>query len=130
MPLDALDQELDPYSRQVTQAFDRVHVTATAPDGRPVGQGSGVIFTPDGYVLTNSHVVAKAARLRAGLSDGQSFAATLIGEDAATDIAVLRLAGTGLPLAIRLASPAPLRPGSSVRWDALCERRRAGCWTA
>src|ERR1700733_16322414 len=85
MPLDGLDQELDPYSTQVTQAFDRVgpavvHVVAFAKDGRPAGQGSGVIFTPDGYVLTNSHVVAKATRLSASLTDGQSFDATLIGD--------------------------------------------------
>ena len=63
-----LNQELDPYSAQVVRAFDRVgpavvHVMAFAKDGRPAGQGSGVIFTPDGYVLTNSHVVANAARL-------------------------------------------------------------------
>src|SRR6202012_1932329 len=102
MPLDALSEELDPYSAQVVQAFDRVgpavvHVMAFAKDGRPAGQGSGVIFTPDGYVLTNSHVVAKAARLTASLTDGQSFEATRIGDDPVTDIAVLRLAGTGLP---------------------------------
>lgn len=81
MPLDMMDQELDPYSLQVTRAFDRVgpavvHVVALGPDGRPAGQGSGVIFTPDGYVLTNSHVVARAARLRAMLSDGRSHCLT------------------------------------------------------
>lgn len=102
MPLDALSQELDPYSSQVVNAFDSVgpavvHVTALTRDGRPAGQGSGVIFTPDGYVLTNSHVVANAARLHAGLTDGQSYDATLIGDDPATDIAVLRLADTALP---------------------------------
>ena len=102
MPLDVLDQELDPYSAQVVQAFDRVgpavvHVTAFAKGGRPAGQGSGVIFTPDGYVLTNSHVVAGSVRLNASLTDGRSFDATLVGEDAATDTAVLRLSGFGLP---------------------------------
>jgi S1-C subfamily serine protease len=102
MPLDGLDQELDPYSAQVVQAFDRVgpavaHVMAYGKDGRPAGQGSGVIYTPDGYLLTNSHVVAGAARLTASLTDGQDFEATRIGDDPATDIAVLRLSGTGLP---------------------------------
>src|ERR1700744_68635 len=118
MPLDALSEELDPYSAQVMQAFDRVgpavvHVMAFARDGRPAGQGSGVIFTPDGYVLTNSHVVAKAARLAGSPTAGQSFDATLIGDDPATDIAVLRLSGAGLPHA-ELGESAGLRVGQLV----------------
>jgi S1-C subfamily serine protease len=118
MPLDGSYQELDPYSEQVVRAFDRVgpavvHVMAFAKDGRPAGQGSGVIFTPDGYVLTNSHVVANAARLAASLTDGQSFDATLIGDDPATDIAVLRLSGAGLPHA-ELGESAGLRVGQMV----------------
>jgi S1-C subfamily serine protease len=118
MPLDGFNQELDPYSTQVVQAFDRVgpavvHVMAFAKDSRPAGQGSGVIFTPDGYVLTNSHVVAKATRPSASLTDGQSFDATLIGDDPATDIAVLRLSGTGLPHA-ELGASAALKVGQLV----------------
>jgi S1-C subfamily serine protease len=118
MPLDALSQELDPYSAQVMHAFDSVgpavvHVTAFTKDGRPAGQGSGVIFTPDGYVLTNSHVVGGAARLQASLTDGQSFEAALVGDDPATDIAVLRLSGAGLPHA-ELGVSASLRVGQMV----------------
>jgi S1-C subfamily serine protease len=118
MPLDALDQDLDPYSAQVAHAFDCVgpavvHVTGINRDGRPVGQGSGVIFTPDGYVLTNSHVVDKAHRLQASLTDGQSYEATLIGSDPATDIAVLRLSGSSLPHA-ELGVSATLRVGQLV----------------
>ncbi|MDR3532971.1 MAG: trypsin-like peptidase domain-containing protein [Rhodopila sp.] len=118
MPLDALNQELDPYSAQVVHAFDRVgpavvHVTAFAKDGRGAGQGSGVIFTPDGYVLTDSHVVGDAARLHASLTDGQSFEATLVGDDPATDTAVLRLSGTGLPHA-ELGASASLKVGQLV----------------
>jgi S1-C subfamily serine protease len=118
MPLDALNQDLDPYSTLVVHAFDRVgpavvHVTAFTKDGRPAGQGSGVIFTPDGYVLTNSHVVAKAARLQASLTDGLSFDAALVGDDPATDIAVLRLSGTGHPHA-ELGVSAALRVGQLV----------------
>jgi S1-C subfamily serine protease len=118
MPLDALSQELDPYSQQVVHAFDSVgpavvHVTAFAKDGRPAGQGSGVIFTPDGYVLTNSHVVANATQLRATLTDGQSFEAALAGDDPATDIAVLRLSGAGLPHA-GLGASGSLRVGQLV----------------
>ena len=118
MPLDMLDQELDPYSLQVTRAFDRVgpavvHVMAFGPNGRPTEQGSGVVFTPDGYVLTNSHVVARAARLRAMLTDGQDVGATLVGDDPVTDIAVLRLEGTGFPHA-ELGISAGLRVGQLV----------------
>jgi S1-C subfamily serine protease len=118
MPLDALNQDLDPYSAQVVHAFDRVgpavvHVVAFSQDGRPAGQGSGVIFTPDGYVLTNSHVVARAHRLQASLTDGQTFEAALVGSDPATDIAVLRLSGAGLPHA-ELGVSASLRVGQLV----------------
>jgi S1-C subfamily serine protease len=106
MPLDTTGvvppDELDPYSAQIVNAFERVgpavvHVVAFGADGKPRGQGSGVLFTPDGYVLTNSHVVAGAARLRASFTDGQVLDAALVGEDADTDTAVLRLAGNGLP---------------------------------
>jgi S1-C subfamily serine protease len=106
MPLDATGalppDELDPYSAQIVNAFERVgpavvHVMAFGAEGKPRGQGSGVIFTPDGYALTNSHVVAGAARLRASFTDGQVLDATLVGEDPDTDTAVLRLSGNGLP---------------------------------
>ncbi len=113
-PLD----ELDPYSAQVVNAFERVgpavvHVIAFGPEGKPKGQGSGVVFTPDGYVLTNAHVVAGAMKLRASTMDGQAFDAALVGEDADTDTAVLRLSGNGLPHA-ELGRSATLRVGQLV----------------
>ena len=122
MPFDANGapppDELDPYSAQVANAFDRVgpavvHVIAFGADGKPQGQGSGVIFTPDGYVLTNAHVVGGAARLRASFTDGQAMDAALVGEDADTDTAVLRLSGNGLPHA-ELGRSATLRVGQLV----------------
>ena len=100
MPLDAITG-LDPYSELVMHAFDRVgpsvvHVTCAAEDGRPAGQGSGAIFTPDGYVLTNHHVVSNAVRITASLTDGREVEASRVGGDPVTDIAVLRLAANGL----------------------------------
>jgi S1-C subfamily serine protease len=95
------EEPLDPYSARVAQAFETVgpavvHISATQANGRG-GTGSGVIFAPDGYLITNSHVVAKATRLSASLTDGRQFEARLIGDDPATDLAVLRLEATGLP---------------------------------
>jgi len=96
------EEPLDPYSARVAQAFETVgpavvHISAKQANGRG-GTGSGVIFAPDGYLITNSHVVAKATKLSASLTDGRQFEARLIGDDPATDLAVLRLeASEGLP---------------------------------
>jgi S1-C subfamily serine protease len=100
MPFDfAEPTELDPYSARVAHAFETVgpavvHITAEGPR---TGTGSGVVFAPDGYLITNSHVVSGAQRLSASLTDGRRFEARLVGDDPATDLAVLRLSATGLP---------------------------------
>jgi S1-C subfamily serine protease len=108
---------LDAYSRAVVDAVDRVgpavlHLTVEAGSGSS-GAGSGVVFTPDGYVLTNSHVAAGAKRLHATFPDGRSMVASLVGDDPDTDLAVLRLAGEA-PAFARLGDARRLRVGQLV----------------
>jgi len=120
MPFDVLpgDDALDPYSARVATAFERVgpavaHIAAIDAEGRSRGIGSGVVFAPDGYLLTNNHVVAGAARLVASMPDGHQIEAKPVGYDPATDLAVLRLAAGGLPFA-EFGSSARLRVGQLV----------------
>lgn len=95
---------LDAYSTAVTSAVDRispsvvnieVHQTAgRTRSGEPrerQGGGSGFVFTPDGLILTNSHVVHDALRIAVTLADGRRMPATVIGDDPASDLAVIRL---------------------------------------
>jgi S1-C subfamily serine protease len=120
MAFDTFDNSnpvLDPYSERVSHAFETVgpsvvHITAQGAKGR-AGTGSGVLFTPDGYLLTNSHVVSGAERLSGSLTDGRRFEATLVGDDPATDLAVVRLAAAGLPHA-GFGSSSNLRVGQLV----------------
>jgi S1-C subfamily serine protease len=110
---------LDAYSRAVISVVEAVGpaVVSIAVDAgrgvKPTGAGSGVIIAPDGYVLTNSHVVNGAARVTATLTDGRTLGATVVGEDPATDLAVIRLQGSGLPHGV-LGESAALRVGQLV----------------
>ena len=70
-----------------------------AKGDRESGMGSGFVLTPDGYALTNSHVVGGRQKLRAITADGDSLDAQLIGDDPATDLALLRLVASDLPRA-------------------------------
>lgn len=77
---------------------------------RESGLGSGVIISPDGYILTNNHVVEKATEIKVFLRDKREFAGKVVGTDPKTDIAVIKIAATGLPT-IRLGNSSKLQVG-------------------
>jgi serine protease Do len=80
---------------------------------RQHGLGSGVIVTPDGYVLTNNHVVDHASDVRVSLQDGTEYSAKVVGTDPKTDLAVLKLNATGLP-AIQMTDSEGVEVGDTV----------------
>src|SRR6185312_5399673 len=108
---------LDAYSRAVAVPVERVGPAVLLLQAEPAngrgGAGSGVVFTPDGYVLTNSHVAGSAKHLLATFPDGRSMGASLVGDDPDTDLAVLRLDGEA-PAYARLGDARRLRVGQLV----------------
>lgn len=97
------DTLLDAYSRTVTEVVDQVrdsvvHINVTKSNrSGPGGSGSGFVITPDGYIVTNSHVVREARELQVALADGDVHSASLVGDDPDSDLAVIRVNAPALP---------------------------------
>src|SRR4051812_18769545 len=116
---DSTEREpLDAYSQVVVRVADTVSPSVVKIDAESrtqkhgnepaVSSGSGFIFTPDGYIITNSHVVSGARRLSVVLQGGERLFASLVGDDPHTDLAVIRIDPPSLiePLAEGELSPA------------------------
>ena len=126
-PVSEIEQDraiLDAYSRAVIGAAEKIspavvniEVSHRAGVGREsrfsAGSGSGFVFAPDGFILTNSHVVQGARLIRVLLTDGRECEAQLIGDDPDTDLAVIRIPLTGL-LAAPLGDSQRIRVGQLV----------------
>ncbi len=118
------DEALDAYSRLVVSVAEKMNPSVVAISvakgkGRHDsaaelnGSGSGVIIAPDGFILTNSHVVHQAQRIVVGLQGSETLDGELVGEDPATDLAVVRVNASGLPAAF-LGDSERLRAGQLV----------------
>jgi len=124
-PIPTEDEALDAYSRLVVSVAEKISPSIVAigvaregqghlpsvPDLN--GSGSGVIIAPDGFILTNSHVVHQAWRIEVGVQGTGTHEAELVGEDPATDLAVVRMNASGLPAA-SLGDSEKLRVGQLV----------------
>jgi S1-C subfamily serine protease len=113
---------LDAYSRAVISVVDTVSPTVVSiqagihqhkAEQDQSASGSGVIFAPDGYILTNDHVIHGAKQLRVTLTDGSTMAAATVGTDPATDLAVIRANASSLEYS-SLGDSSQLKPGRLV----------------
>src|SRR5262245_60931575 len=110
------DEALDAFSQVVVRVAENLRpavVNLRVGRGQQMGSGSGVLFSPEGYLLTNHHVVGQASQVRVRLHDGQELTGRVIGNDPWTDLALVRADGETLPYAT-LGDSAKLRVGQLV----------------
>jgi len=115
-PDDVEAEAMDAYSRAVVHVAERLRpavVNLRTGRGQAQGSGSGILFTPDGFLLTNAHVVGQSERMRIRLNDGQEFSGRLVGADPWTDLAVVQAEANALPHA-DLGDSTRLRVGQMV----------------
>jgi serine protease Do len=96
----------------LSQFFRRFNVPTPRPENAPPshGIGSGFIVSADGQVLTNAHVVADASEVIVRLNDRREFVAKVIGVDKGSDVALIKIPATGLPV-VRFGDPTKIKPG-------------------
>ena len=96
-PLDAYSRVVTTVARRLSPSVASLKVMGRVPGGRrPQGSGSGVVITPDGYLLTSAHVVGRASEGVATFGDGREFDFSVVGSDRLSDLAVIRVSGNGL----------------------------------
>jgi serine protease Do len=98
---------------QLEQMFGQMFGQRMRPRGPQMASGSGVIISPDGYIVTNNHVVEKAEKIQIVTNDHRSFQAKVIGTDPNTDLALIKIEGTNLPI-VKLGNSDAVRVGEWV----------------